>query len=124
MEFYRCNHCGNIVTLLHNSGAPLSCCGEHMEKIPENTVDVSAEKHVPVIKQTGNNVVVKIGSIQHPMEPKHYIMWIILETKTGYQLKHLRAGEAPEAIFELTADDEVVKAYEYCNIHGLWSVAL
>lgn len=124
MEFYICNHCGNIITFVHNSGAPVSCCGEFMQKITENTVDASAEKHVPVIKQKGNNVVVKIGSVPHPMEPKHYIMWIVLETKSGYQFKRLRPGEAPEAIFELSADDEVVKAYEYCNIHGLWSVAL
>lgn len=121
MEFYKCKHCGNIVTFLHNSGAPLSCCGEQMQKMPENTTDASVEKHVPVMQKDGNVITVKIGSVTHPMEANHYIMWIVLQTKTGYMVKKLKAGEAPEAVFELTTGDEVVKVYEYCNLHGLWS---
>ena len=62
---------------------------------------------------------IKIGEVTHPMLPEHHIEWIILETKKGFQIKYLEAGDAPEAKFELV-DDEAVAAYEYCNLHGLW----
>ena len=29
-KFYICNHCGNLVTTIHNAGVPLVCCGEKM----------------------------------------------------------------------------------------------
>ena len=44
-----------------------------------------------------------------------------LETKAGNQRKILHPGEAPHAVFYIAEDDEVIKAYEYCNLHGLWS---
>ena len=25
-KFYICNHCGNLVTTIHNAGVPLVCC--------------------------------------------------------------------------------------------------
>lgn len=31
MEFYRCEHCGNIVAFLNKSGVPVVCCGEKMK---------------------------------------------------------------------------------------------
>ena len=27
-KFYICEHCGNLVTTIHNAGVPLVCCGE------------------------------------------------------------------------------------------------
>ena len=50
----------------------------------------------------------------------HYIQWIVLETKEGCQRKALKPGDKPVAVFALTENDEVVAAYEYCNLHGLW----
>jgi superoxide reductase len=47
-------------------------------------------------------------------------MWIALETKQGAQRKELLPGKEPYAAFALAQDDEVVAAYEYCNLHGLW----
>lgn len=88
------------------------------EEIIPNTVDVAYEKHVPVIEHSGDHVVVKVGSVEHPSIPEHYIEWIVLETATGYQKKELKPGEKPEASFAVT--EPVVAAYEHCNLHGLW----
>ena len=124
MEFYRCKHCGNIIAYVDHKGVNVMCCGEEMERIVENTVEASTEKHLPVVKKEGNHVHVQIGSVAHPMEEKHYIQWIALETKNGNQRKILTFHDTPAADFCVVDGDEVVKAYEYCNIHGLWSTKL
>ena len=121
MTFYKCAHCGNIIAYINDSGVRVVCCGEEMKPLIPNTTDAAGEKHVPVIKQEGNLVTVSVGSVAHPMLEAHYIQWIILETKQGRQRKMLKAGEKPVAVFALTDGDEVVAAYEYCNLHGLWS---
>lgn len=119
VKFFRCKHCGNLIEMVHNSGAKVVCCGEPMEELTANTVDASKEKHVPVVSIVGNTVLVEVGGVPHPMEEKHYIQWIYLETKSGIQRKCLTPGEDPKATFALD-NDEVIAAYEYCNIHGLW----
>ena len=124
MTFYKCAHCGNIITHINDSGVRVVCCGEERNPLIPNTTDAAGEKHVPVIKQEGNLVTVSVGSVAHPMLEAHYIQWIILETKQGRQRKMLKAGEKPVAVFALTDGDEVVAAYEYCNLHGLWSATL
>lgn len=124
MTFYKCAHCGNIIAHVHDSGVRVACCGEEMKPLVPNTSDGAGEKHVPVITQEGNIVTVSVGSVAHPMLEAHFIQWIILETTTGRQRKALKPGEMPEAVFALTDGDEVVAAYEYCNLHGLWSATI
>ena len=85
MEFFICRHCGNIIAYANHSGVKVKCCGEEMQKIEENTVDAAQEKHVPVIEREGNKVIVRIGTVEHPMVETHYIQWIALETKQGNQ---------------------------------------
>lgn len=121
MKFYLCKHCKNIISYVNDSGVRVSCCGEEMQEITANTVDASNEKHVPVVSVNGTTVTVKVGEVDHPMLPEHYITWIALETVEGRQRKILSPGEKPEVTFELSANDKVVKAYEYCNLHGLWA---
>lgn len=118
-KFFICKHCGNIVGILHASGAPISCCGDHMTELVPNTVDAALEKHVPVVKIDGNKVTVEVGSVAHPMLAEHFIQWIYLETKHGGQRRVLEPGEKPTATF-IVEDDEPVAVYEYCNLHGLW----
>lgn len=120
LKFYICETCGNIVTHLRDSGVPIVCCGDEMQELVAGLNDGAAEKHVPVITVAGNVVTVKIGEVAHPMLEEHYIQWIVLETKEGTQTKHLEAGMKPEAVFALSAGDEVIAAYEFCNIHSLW----
>jgi superoxide reductase len=118
-KFFICKHCGNLVGMIHDSGVTMVCCGEEMTELVPGVVDASREKHVPVIKIDGNRVTVEVGSVEHPMLPEHYIMWIYLETEHGGQRKALKPGDAPRAVF-LLEDDKPVAAYEYCNLHGLW----
>lgn len=123
MKFYKCNHCGNVITFIESKGAPVKCCGEKMQEIIPNSVDAAAEKHVPVLKSEGQKVVITVSSVQHPMLKEHYISWVVLETKQGCQLKELQPEQAPEVQFMLGEDDEAVTAYAYCNLHGLWQLA-
>jgi len=120
MKFYICKHCGNIIAYVKSSGVPVVCCGEKMSEIIPNTTDAAQEKHVPVIEVSGQKVTVKVGSVEHPMTEAHYIQWIALETKEGNQRKELKPEGKPVAEFTMCEGDEVVAAYAYCNLHGLW----
>ena len=120
MQFYRCNHCGNIIVFMENKGVPVMCCGEKMTELVPGATDGAFEKHVPVIEQNGSQVKVSVGSVAHPMMEEHYIQFIVLETKQGFAKKDLKPKDVPVAEFVLSEGDEVVAAYEYCNLHGLW----
>ena len=119
-KFYLCQHCGNIIAKVKDSGVPVVCCGEKMTELVPGAVDAAPEKHVPVYTVEGNTVRVKVGAAEHPMLPEHYIEWISLQTRQGNQRKELRPGERPEVCFALCAGDEVEAVYAYCNLHGLW----
>ena len=118
-KFFICNHCGNIITFAENAGAPVSCCGEAMTELRPNTVDAAVEKHVPVVKQNGNNVKICIGEVNHPMTQEHSITWIALDAGDTLYLKNLTPENPPEAEFLLSEGTEFT-AYAYCNLHGLW----
>ena len=124
MNFYKCAHCGNIIAYICDSGIRCQCCGEEMKPLIPNTTDAAGEKHVPVIAVNGQTVTVTVGVVEHPMLDAHYITWILLETKAGRQRKTLEPGEKPVAVFALAEGDEVVGAYEYCNLHGLWKAEM
>ncbi len=117
-QIYKCNICGNIAEVLHWGGGQLVCCGQPMELLKEKTEDVGKEKHVPVIERTESGVKIKIGSIPHPMEEKHYIEWVEIITDGKVYRKYLKPGDKPEAEFEVKG--EKIEVREYCNIHGLW----
>ena len=120
-QVYRCNVCGNIVEVLHAGKGQLVCCGQPMELLQEKTEDIGLEKHVPVIEKFKNGVRVKVGSIPHPMEEKHFIEWIELLVGDKVYRKFLKPGDKPEADFEVKLDNvKKVLAREYCNLHGLW----
>ena len=121
IKLYRCKHCGNIAIKVINSGVPMTCCGEVMEELVPSSVDASLEKHVPVVTCECNYVSVDVGSVAHPMIPEHYIQFVILETTAGVQIAELHPGDEPKALFVLLSGAEVIRAYEYCNLHGLWS---
>ena len=110
--------CGNIVEIVHKGNGELVCCGEPMKLIVENTVDAAREKHVPVVEKTGTGFKVKVGSVAHPMEEKHYIEWIEVIADGKAYRQFLKPGEAPEAVFNIEAGE--VTAREHCSLHGLW----
>ena len=105
VKFFKCMHCGNVAIKPFDQGVPMSCCGEKMVELGANDTDGAKEK---------------LGEVAHPMTPEHLIAFIVLVTEKGYQIVPLTAQDAPEATFALAAGDAPVKAYEYCNLHGLW----
>ncbi len=117
-QVYRCNVCGNITEVLHTGEEELVCCGQPMELLQEKTTDVGLEKHVPVIETADSGIKVKVGSVPHPMEEKHYIEWVEIITDGKSCRIFLKPGEKPEAEFDIKL--QKVIAREYCSIHGLW----
>lgn len=119
-KFFICEHCGNIVAFVKNSGVPVVCCGEKMKELIPGTTDAAVEKHIPVYRVEDGKVFVTVGSVAHPMLPEHYIEWVSLQTKLGNQRKVLNPGDKPEVCFSICEGDEVEAVYAYCNLHSLW----
>jgi superoxide reductase len=120
-EVYKCEVCGNTISVLEVGGGTLVCCGQNMTLLKEKTVkDEGKEKHVPVITISGKNVTVKVGSIPHPMESAHYIELIqLMKGNEVIMGKRLKPKDKPEATF-CVEDSKGLKARILCNIHGLW----
>lgn len=118
-QIYKCSICGNIVEVVHNSIGQLVCCGKPMKLMDPNAVDAAKEKHVPVITKDTDKIIVKVGSIAHPMEDKHYIEWIELSADNKVYRRNLKAGEKPEAEFNINVAG-ALEVRAYCNLHGLW----
>ncbi len=118
-KFFICEHCGNIIGKIHDSGVSVVCCGKKMTELVAGTVEASKEKHIPVASVEGSTVKVTVGSALHPMTDEHSIMWVYLQTDRGGQRKCLTPGAEPIVAFALT-DEKPVAVYAYCNLHGLW----
>ena len=119
-RIFICDECKLMAMVIQPGSEELSCGGKPMRALAANITDAAQEKHVPVVTVEGNKVVVKVGSVAHPMLEEHYIQWIYIQTKRGGQYRYLKPGEAPEAEFLIAGNDELVAVYEYCNLHGLW----
>ncbi len=117
-QVFKCNICGHVVEVFHAGSGTLVCCGQPMELLKPKNQDVGMEKHVPVVEKTKTGIKVKVGSIPHPMEEKHYIEWIVLVADGIAYRKCLKPGDKPEV--EFCAKGEVMTALAYCNVHGLW----
>ena len=93
-----------------------------MEEITPNTTDAAQEKHVPVVEKTahgsGNSVTVKVGGVEHPMLPEHYISLIAVVDGDTVTMKFPKPGDAPE--LKTFCRSDKVEAYEICNLHGFW----
>ncbi len=122
LQLYNCDACGNIVMAMHVGGGTLVCCDKEMNLLEEQTADAATEKHMPVIEKidekTGGGFKVKVGSVPHPMEEKHFIEWIELLAGDASYVQFLKPGAAPEAVFKVDAAE--ASAREYCSVHGLW----
>ncbi len=119
MKFFLSKTNDNIVFPIKKEITMGNISEQVFEEMTPNTIG-APEKHIPVIKQTGTNVTVEIGSIPHPMIEEHYIEWICLETNKGIYVKYLKPGEDPKASFTIEDKEVVITAYDYCNIHRLW----
>jgi superoxide reductase len=117
LQVYKCEICGNMVEMVHAGVGELICCGEEMKLLVANTVDAAKEKHVPVKEKVDGGLKVKVGSVPHPMEEKHYIEWVEIVSGGKAYRQFLEPGQAPEAFFPVQGE---FTAREFCNIHGLW----
>ena len=123
LEIYKCEICGNIVEVLFEGVGELVCCGQSMLHMQEHTQndEMLSEKHVPIIERTEDGLEIKVGSIPHPMEEKHYIQMIEVYSEDGRYVKQkfLQPNEEPVLNVKCNCNEEVI-ARELCNIHGLW----
>ncbi len=122
MKHYICRGCGNLVAMVNDTGRRIGCCGSNMNEIVPGAVDASREKHTPVVKEEKGRVTVTVGSGEnmHPMTKDHSIGWVCLITNAGTQRKLLPPDGKPEVIFHVGEGEKVIKAFAYCNLHGLW----
>ena len=117
INYYRCPVCGNVIEVVNGDVSRVRCCGRELELLNSNVVDASLEKHVPVYEIDGNEIIVKVGDVIHPMEEKHYITFISLVTNDRVIHVELKPGNEPIVRFPYVKGSII---YEYCNLHGLW----
>ncbi len=122
-KFYILNDNRNNGIVVSGNGE-IALEGAKIQELVSRSVEAATEKHIPVVSVNNNNVSVVVGEVEHPMTEEHFIEWILLKTKQGIQLKQLVVGQRPAAEFALSEGDEVVEAYAYCNLHGLWDKAV
>lgn len=137
MTKYRCKVCGYIYDPECNGGTEFENLSEEYrcpvcgaaksdfeavhQKGEEYTGGEAQEKHVPVIEVNGETVTVKVGSVEHPMIEGHYINMIELYDGPDLLKKEkLQPNQEPKAVFEGISNINNLKAFAYCNLHGVW----
>ena len=117
MKFFKCNKCGHVMISVNEKSEEVTCCGEKVRLLKAGEVDGAVEKHVPVYELSVTDMNVKVGEVAHPMEPDHYIEFIVYEYGGGFDVVRLNPGDEPSALFTYQGSGTI---YEYCNKHGLW----
>ena len=140
MEKYVCAMCGYVEL---KEDAPEKCpsCGAPRKQFKkdagaikqpedlENKTDLE-KKHIPLIKVNKScsfvegctDLHVKMGEIIHPMEEKHYIMFIdfYLDEEFISRLKLTPRHMKPAGCLHLDASEGKLSVIEHCNLHGNW----
>ncbi len=119
-KFLVCDDDKNIVEVLSNTGEEIKCGDKIMHELVANSTNAAQEKHVPRVSVEGNTVKVDVGSVAHPMEEAHSIIWVHIVTNQGIQRKYLQSNTDPVVEFALCNDEKLQEVYAYCNLHGLW----
>lgn len=141
MKGFVCKVCGYISI---DGSAPEKCpvCGapkasfeekEDAIKIPKDVNNPSEleKKHIPVIrvvKKCGlipegcQDAHVKIGQIQHPMQPEHSIQHIDFYIDNEFISRVVLTPDKlnPAAALHLKAKSGKLTVIELCNLHGAW----
>lgn len=118
INFYKCSICGNIIELVEGDNTKITCCGKPVEHLMSNMVDASIEKHVPVYDKVEDEIVVRVGEVEHPMDKAHYIMWVAQVIGNRVTRVQLYPEQSTVTRFPYIKNSII---YAYCNIHGLWS---
>ena len=141
MKGFVCKVCGFISI---NGKAPENCPVCHAPKTafqekedaiktpqdPNNLTELE-KKHIPVItivKKCGlipegcQDVHAKIGEIQHPMQPEHYIVHIDFYIDNEFISRMILTPDKlnPAAALHLKVTSGKFTAIELCNLHGAW----
>ena len=118
LELYRCEICGNIVQVMKEGFGELVCCNKPMTLVTlHQKVEEKQEKHVPYFTEDNK---IQIGSELHPATVEHHIDFIQTVSEDKMRVITTFLHQTEEPVSELYEPDEHFKAYEYCNIHGLW----
>ncbi len=141
MKGFVCKVCGFISI---DGAVPDNCpvCGapktsfeekEDAIKTPKDAINLTEleKKHIPVIhlvKKCGlipegcEDVHVKMGEIQHPMLPEHYIQHIDFYIDKNFISRVILTPEKlnPAAALHLKANGGRLTAVDLCNLHGAW----
>ncbi len=123
LEIYRCPNCGNTIEVVLAGIGELVCCGQKMTLLTPKTIEdkENQEKHLPYFEKTENEILIKIGETEHPMEDEHYIQFIEAISKDKKYIKRKYLNPKEEPLLKLKCLDKGdLSAIEYCNIHGLW----
>lgn len=117
-RFYICPICGNVIGLIDGDMNHVTCCGKPMQLLEANTVDAAVEKHVPVYEKVEDEIVVRVGEVEHPMEKDHFISWIAQVSDNTTTRIRLYPEQETTVRFKYIPGATL---YAYCNKHGLWS---
>lgn len=120
LKFYRCNTCGNLFFVMIDPDVRPSCCGSEMEVIDTIHGTEGSEKHAPIININQNDTEVQVGLQLHTMEPEHRIEWVALTDGDRVEIQKLGLSTPPVVKFSKMNGNGKVRAYAFCNIHGLW----
>ena len=140
MKGFVCKICGYISI---NGSAPENCPVCHAPKTAfqekddaiktpkdESNLTELEKKHIPfitVLKKCGlipgcTDVHVKMGGIQHPMQPEHYIVHIDFYIDNEFISRVILTPDKlnPAAALHLKAESGKLTVIELCNLHGAW----
>lgn len=117
-NYAKCSVCGNVVEDICGNTKPLTCCGKPMDIMKANSTDAAQEKHVPFVEVNDGDLLVKVGSVEHPMTKEHYIMWVSQVAGNVENKVILAPEQATTVRFPYMRE---CKIYAYCNLHGLWA---
>ena len=106
-------------------------CGVRTAKDKNNLSELE-QKHLPIISAPEKvkrdelfEVTIEVGKLKfHPNEPGHFIEWIELYCGDTFLFRVNLSGSlsAPKVTIpvKLTHAHGPLKAWEKCNLHGLW----
>lgn len=116
-NYAKCSVCGNVVEDVLGNTKSLTCCGKPMDIMTANSTEAATEKHIPVVEVNDGELLVKVGSVAHPMTKEHYIMWV--SQVCGNKENKVILAPEQDAVVRFPYMPEC-KIYAYCNLHGLW----
>lgn len=122
-RFYKCEICGNVISVVESGEGTLVCCGQNMTLLEEKTNEAEGkEKHVPVIEIKEDSVIVRVGEVEHPMVDEHYISLVqLIDNDHVIMGKRLKPGQKPVVEFKVNPKDlGKFGARILCNVHGVY----